>query len=170
MVGYATKNECYTFYMQPKKVVVAAVVLRLLLGWLMLADGVQILLTPHWSARSFLLGAKTFPAFYAWFAAPINSWWVDPINSWGITLVGVALLLGVGVRPAAWAGAALMILYYFPHYTFPMVPNGFIVDEHIIYAAAFVLIAVFPAAQSFGLSRLARQTFLGRIPLLRAWM
>ena len=151
-----------------KQVTIAATALRLLLGWFMFIDGLQILQTPGWTASSFLAGAKTFPAFYAWFAMAGNSWWVDPLNSWGITLVGVALLLGVGIRPAAWAGAALMILYYFPHYAFPVVPHGFIVEEHIIDAAAFVLIALLPAAQSFGLARYIRNTFLGRIPALRS--
>lgn len=149
-----------------KNVTVVATVLRLLLGWYMFVDGFQILLTPNWTASSFLLSAQTFPAFYAWFGAASNSWWIDPLNSWGITLIGVALLLGIGVRTAAWAGAALMILYYFPHYAFPTVPHGFIVEEHIINAAAFVLIAVFPAAQTFGLARYIRKTFLGRIPVL----
>ena len=153
---------------EPRRVVCAATALRLLLGWYMLVDGAQILLTPHWSAAGFLSGAQTFPAFYAWFALPMNAWWVNPLNSWGITLIGIALLTGVGVRFASWAGAALMLLYYFPHYTFPIVPHGYIVEEHIIYAAAFVLFAVWPAAQTFGLGSYLRRTFLGRVPVLRA--
>lgn len=152
------------------KVKVASTVLRLLLGWFMLIDGAQILMTPNWTAAGFLNNALTFHSFYAWFALPINSWWVDPLNSWGITLVGVALLLGVYVRPAAWAGAALMILYYFPHYSFPTVPHGFIVEEHIIDAAAFVFIAVFPPAQSFGIAPILRKTFLAKIPFIGAWV
>ena len=151
-----------------KRVTLAAVVLRLLLGWFMFVDGLQILLTPNWSASGFLLGAKTFPQFYAWFAQPGFAWWVNPLNSWGITLVGVALILGVGVRPAAWAGAALMILYYFPHYVFPSVPHGYIVEEHIIDAAVFVLIALMPQAQAFGLRALFLRSPLGRIPLVRS--
>ena len=153
--------------MQPTRVLVAATALRLLLGWYMFIDGLQAVTTQGWSARTFLLGAKTFPQFYAWFALPMNSWWVNPLNSWGITLIGAALLIGVGVRVASWAGALMMLLYYFPHYTFPIVPHGYIVEEHLIYAAAFVLFAVWPAAQVFGLARYLRQTFLGRIPLLR---
>ncbi len=150
-----------------KKITIAATALRLLLGWFMFVDGLQILLTPNWSASNFLLGAKTFPAFYAWFATAGNAWWINPLNSWGITLIGVALLLGVGVRFASWAGATLMVLYYFPHYALPTVPNGYLVEEHIIYAAAFILIAFLPAAQSFGLAGYIRKTFLGRIPILR---
>ena len=130
--------------------------------------GIEKILDPAWTAAGFLLGAKTFSSFYAWFASPANLWWVDPFNAWGITLVGVALLLGVGIRPAAWAGAALMILYYFPPNAFPSVPHGFIVEEHVIYAAAFALVALLPAAQAFSLDAFARRTFLGRIPLLRS--
>jgi thiosulfate dehydrogenase [quinone] large subunit len=153
--------------MHNKKITVAATVLRLLLGWYLLVDGVQILMTPGWSAAGFLKGALTFPHFYAWFAMPINSWWVDPLNSWGITLIGVALILGVGIKPAAWGAAVMHILYYFPHYAFPIVPHGYIVEEHIIYAAAFVLIALMPQAQTFGFGGyLRKNTFLGRIPVL----
>ncbi len=164
------RGASYTYLYMDKKITVAATVLRVLLGWFMLIDGAQILLTPQWSASGFLLSAKTFPAFYAWFATAGNSWWVDPLNSWGITLIGVALLLGVGIRAASWAGAALMILYYFPHYDLPTVPHGYLVEEHLIYAAAFVLIALLPAAQSFGLARFVRATPLGRIPVVREWL
>ena len=153
--------------MASRSVIYTTVVLRLLMGWFMLVDGWQILMTPGWTAAGFLNGAQTFPSFYAWFALPMNSWWVDPLNSWGITLIGVALILGIGIRPAAWAGAAMMILYYFPHYAFPIVPHGYIVEEHIIYAAVFVLIALFPAAQKCAFGNLLRKTFLGRIPVVR---
>lgn len=145
-----------------------AITLRLLLGWYMFFAGIEKVLDPAWTAKGFLLSAKTFPEFYAWFAQPMNSWWIDPLNGWGITLIGVALLLGVGVRPAAWAGAALMIIYYFPHYVFPTVPHGFIVDDHIIYAVAFILIALLPLAQQSGLGNIVRRTFLGRIPIVKS--
>lgn len=128
--------------------------------------GIEKVLNPEWTAQKFLLGAKTFPDFYAWFALPMNAWWVDPLNAWGIMLIGVALLLGVGVRAASWAGAAMMIIYYFPHNVFPTVPHGYIVEEHIIYAAVFALIALFPPAHHFGLSKLLRKTFLGRLPVV----
>ncbi len=133
----------------------------------MLADGIGILRTPGWTAANFLANAKTFPAFYAWFALPMNTWWLNPLNSWGITLIGVALVLGIGVRPAAWAGVLMMLLYYFPHYTLPWLPNhGFIVDQHLIFAAAFFLVAVFPESYLFGLGTLLSRTFLGRIPII----
>lgn len=145
-----------------------AVALRLSLGWFMFFAGIEKVLDPAWTAQGFLLGAKTFPEFYAWLASPTNIWWIDPLNAWGITLIGVALFLGVGVRVAAFGGVVMMALYYFPHVTLPWVPHGFVVEEHIIYAAAFGLIAVLPLANRFGLSHTLRQTFLGNVPLLRA--
>jgi len=144
----------------------AAPLLRFLLGWFMFFAGIEKVINPEWSASGFLMAAKTFPDFYAWFASASQSWWVDPLNAWGITLVGVALVLGVAVRPAALAGLALMLLYYFPHVDFPYVEHGFIVEEHIIYGAAFLLVAFLPAARRFSFSRTLRHSFLGRIPVI----
>ncbi len=145
---------------------IAAVGLRLLLGWFMFFAGLEKVLNPEWSASGFLLAAKTFPEFYAWFALPMNSWWADPLNAWGIFLVGAALLLGVFIKPAAWAGALLMIIYYFPHNAFPTVPHGFIVEEHIIYAAAFALVALLPLSQEFSLTQFLKKTPLRKIPFI----
>ena len=150
------------------KTIIAAVTLRLLLGWYMFFAGIEKVLDPSWTASGFLSHAKTFPEFYAWFGSPMNAWWIDPLNAWGITLIGVALLLGVAVRLAAYAGAFLMIIYYFPHNVFPSVPHGYIVEEHIIYAVAFMLVAVSPAAHHFGLSKMFRKTFLMKIPIIKS--
>ena len=144
--------------------------LRFVLGWFMFFAGIEKVLNPEWTAQGFLMTAKTFPALYAWFAEPFNSWWIDPLNAWGITLVGVALLLGVFVRPAAFAGALLMILYYFPHVDFPHLPHGYIVEEHIVYAVAFILIALMPRTVQFGLGNVLQKTSLGKISYIKRWL
>jgi thiosulfate dehydrogenase [quinone] large subunit len=143
--------------------------LRFVLGWYMVADAYLIVTNPNWSAAGFLASAKTFPAFYAWFAQPQNLVWINPLNEWGIMLIGIALLLGIGVRPAAWAAVVLHILYYFPHYAYPFqMQYGWVVEEHIIYAAAFAVVALSPFAEFFGLGAWARRSFLARIPLVRS--
>jgi len=152
------------------KVKMSVNVLRVLLGWFMFFAGIEKVLNTEWSAQGFLLTAKTFPTIYAWFAEPLNSWWIDPLNAWGITLVGVALLLGVFTRPAAFSGALLMILYYFPHVDFPYLEHGFIVEEHIIYAVAFILVALVPKEEQCGLGNLLRKTPLGNLPVLNRWL
>ena len=145
---------------------VSSIMLRLMLGWYMFFAGIEKVMNTEWSASGFLMHAKTFPAFYAWFGSEANAWWINPLNAWGIFLVGVALLLGVGIRFASILGATLMILYYFPHNVFPTVPHGFIVEEHIINAVAFIFIAFYLPAHKFGLADKLRKTFLGRIPVL----
>lgn len=151
-----------------KNIIITSVIVRILLGWYMFFAGIEKVLDPAWTAKGFLLSAQTFPTLYAWFALPGNSWWVDPLNAWGITLVGVAFVLGVGIRAASWGGAALMILYYFPHYTLPFIPHGFIVEYHIVFAAAFILIGLMPEARRFALSGFFKKTFLGKIPIVRS--
>ncbi|MFA5996891.1 MAG: hypothetical protein WC791_00175 [Candidatus Paceibacterota bacterium] len=150
-----------------KKVMIASVALRMSLGWFMLFDGILNALNPQFTAAKFLAGAKTFPGFYAWFATPANLAWVDPFNLAAIILIGIALFFGVFIRPAAWCGVLMMIIYYFPHYAFPVVPHGYIVEDHFIYAVIFAFSALSPAAQQFALGNVLRaKTFLGQVPLV----
>ena len=114
---------------------------RISLGWLFFYAGITKILDPNWSAQGFLGSAKTFPDLYAWFASPANINWVNFLNEWGLTLIGVALILGVFTKWASIAGILMMLLYYFPGLDFPYIDHGFIVDQHIIYIFLFALIA-----------------------------
>lgn len=143
-----------------------AVATRLLLGWFMIFDALPMVTDPTFSAAGFLTSAKTFPAFYAWFAQPGNLIWVNPLNEWGIMAIGVAFFLGVFMRPAAIAAFVMMFVYYFPHYVFPTVPHGIFVEEHIVYAAAFMLVGFMPQAQRFGLGDMLKKSSLGRMPII----
>ncbi len=128
------------------------VALRLALGFLMLYAGVTKLADPAWSAGGYLAGAKTFHGLYAFFASPAVLPAINVINEWGLTLLGVSLLLGIGVRLSGILGALLMLLYYFPVLDFPVVaPHSYLVDEHIVYAAALLLLSAVRAGRVFGL-------------------
>src|SRR3989338_2944417 len=113
--------------------------LRVSFGWMFLYAGITKILNPEWSAAGYLKGAKTFAGFYQWLAGPQVIPVVNFINEWGLALLGVSLIFGVFVRLSGILGAALMLMYYFPILQFPY-PNAhsYIVDEHIIYAAAWV--------------------------------
>ena len=116
---------------------------RLAVGWLMFYAGITKIVNPAWPAGGYLANAKTFPGFYGWLAAAENISWVNFLNEWGLTLIGLSLILGLGVRLSSILGALLMLLYYFPVLEFPEVAHGFIVDEHIVYAAIlFLFVAV----------------------------
>ena len=126
--------------------------LRLALGWLMFYAGVTKVLNPEWSAGGYLAAAKTFTGFYQWLASPAILPVIDFINEWGLTLLGVSLILGIGVRLSSILGAILMLLYYFPILDFPYPnPHSFLVDDHIIYALALLLLAAVRAGRVWGL-------------------
>ncbi len=126
-------------------------VLRITTAWLLLYAGITKVLDPSWSAKGYLASAKTFPGIYGWFASPENIGWVNFLNEWGLTLIGISLILGLGVRISSVLGAVLMLAYYFPVLEFPKVEHGFIVDDHIIYAAVLLFFAAVRAGRYYGL-------------------
>ena len=73
---------------------------------------------------------------------------VDWLFMLGLLLIGLALILGIGMKIAGYAGAALMFLMW-SALLFPK--NNPIFDEHIIYLLLFLLFATGKAGQSFGL-------------------
>ena len=94
------------------------------------------------------------------------------MNEWGLTLIGIALILGIAVRFYSFFGALLMLLYYFPILQFPYPnPHSYIVDEHIIYTAAFLALAAVRAGRVWGLENwCANLPICSRFPRLRNWL
>lgn len=134
---------------------VSLVLLRVSFGWLFFYAGLSKILNPDWSAAGYLGGAKTFGSFYNLFLGDSILPIINFINEWGLTLLGVSLILGLFVRPAALFGAALMILYYFPVLEFPRImPHSYLVDDHIIYALVLVFLAAIGAGHVWGLDKL----------------
>ena len=133
-------------------------ILRVLLGWVFLYAGLAKIFTPGWSAAGLLHAAKTFPALYAWFSTPGILPVVNFLNAWGLTLLGVSLILGLFVRWSTIPGMVLMLLYYFADNAFPSFPSGFIVDEHVIYIAALVLLFAFNAGKIWGIDGILGKT------------
>ncbi len=134
--------------------------LRLALGWIFLYAGVTKILNPDWSAAGYLKGSQTLPFLYDWFANPQNIGWVNLLNEWGQTLVGLSLVLGVFIRPAAVGGILLMILYYLPILHFPYAGKGttsFLVDQHVIFILVFILLIIFDAEKYWGLKSVVKK-------------
>lgn len=151
---------------------IALFLLRISMGWLMLYAGVTKIVDPAWSAEGYLKAAKTFPGLFAWFAQPGILPVINFINEWGLTLLGISLILGIGVRLSSILGALLMLLYYFPVLTFPYIkPHSYIVDDHIIYFLALLVLGAFSAGRVWGLENwCANLPTCRRYPRLRAWL
>ena len=127
--------------------------LRITTGWLMFYAGITKVVDPAWSAAGYLTGAKHFIGFYQRLAQPGILPFVNFINEWGLTLLGISLILGIGVRLSATLGAVLMILYYIPlGFPYPDA-HSLVVDEHIIYACALFVLACWRAGRAWGLER-----------------
>lgn len=126
--------------------------LRVSTGWMMLYAGVTKIINPNWSAEGYLAGAKMFPSFFHWLLQPNILPTVNFVNEWGLTLLGVSLILGIGVRLSSILGALLMLLYYLPILDFPY-PNAhsYIVDDHVIYIFVLLFFAAIRAGHTWGL-------------------
>jgi thiosulfate dehydrogenase (quinone) large subunit len=147
------------------------VFLRLALGFLFFYAGVTKLLNPAWSAEGYLKGAKTLPELYNLFLQPGILPIVNFINEWGLTLLGISLLFGVAVRLSSWLGAFLMLLYYLPDLTFPFVGHSMLVDEHIIYILALLLLGSVRAGKVWGLETwCSNLPICSKYPKLRNWL
>ena len=146
--------------------------MRITLGWMFFYAGITKVLNPEWTAAGYLAGAKTFTGFYQWLAGPGVLPITNFMNEWGLTLIGVSLILGVAVRLSSYAGALMMLLYYFPIPQFPYPnPHSYIVDEHIIYAAALILLGGVGAGRVWGLENWCTNLpICSRFPRLRNWL
>ncbi len=85
--------------------------------------------------------------------------WADYLFMIGLAAIGTALILGVGMRAAAGAGAVLLVMMW--SVVLPPENNVFM-DDHLIYALVLILLAALNAGRSFGLGALWERTALVR--------
>lgn len=151
---------------------ISLLALRLSLGWMFFYAGITKILNPAWTSAGYLKGAKTFVVFYNALLSPSILPIIDFINEWGLLLLGISLILGVFVRLSSIFGTALMLLYYFPILDFPYPnPYSFIIDEHIIYALALLILATWRAGRAYGLENwCANLPICSKFPRLREWV
>ncbi len=140
----------------------ALVVLRMLVGWHFLYEGLAKLLNPYWTSAGYLAGSQWwFKGLFLDIAAnPTAVTVVDYLNVWGLTLIGLGLLLGLFTRAATVAGIVLLALYYiaappFGGYVYDMPTEGsyLIVNKILIELAALLVLLAYPTGRSFGLDR-----------------
>ena len=102
------------------------------------------------SPTSGFLSKGTEGPFGEMFAGMAGSVAVDWLFMMGLLGVGLALVLGMGMFVAAWAGSAQMLLIYlsmFPPTTHP------VVDQHVIYILCFWVLWYFKAGEVWGLGK-----------------
>ena len=145
--------------------------LRVSMGWLFFYAGITKVINPEWSAAGFLNNAKAFSWFFSWVAGPNLLPITNFVNEWGLTLLGVSLILGIGVRFSSILGAVLMLLYYLPR-GFPRPDvNSFVVDQHIIFIFALLYFSAIKAGRVWGLENwCSNLPICSKFPRIRNWL
>jgi thiosulfate dehydrogenase (quinone) large subunit len=159
-------------YMQERKFnnlqMAALVVLRVMIGWHFLYEGVAKLMKGNWSAAGFLLQSKwLFAGIFKWMAnTPEVLSAVNLMNIWGLIAIGLGLILGCFTTIASLAGIALILLYYVCNpplvglfYSIPMEGHYMIVNKNVVEMAALFVIAVTGTGRYAGLDRILRKIF-----------
>lgn len=137
--------------------------LRILIGWHFLYEGLVKLLDPNWTSASYLTGAHWLLAdFFKGVAGnPGVLHAVDMLNIWGLMLIGAGLMFGFLTRVASIAGALILLLYYVVNPPLPATGFGLsgegnylIINKNLIEMAMLVVIAIFPGHALYGTDRL----------------
>ena len=148
------KNNQYQFY--------GLVVLRVLIGWHFLYEGISKLINPYWSSAAYLLDSKWIFSGLAKtiVSNPTLLTISDYANMYGLTLVGVSLLLGLFSRYGSIVGMGFVLSYYLfappllgLEYGKPNEGSYLIVNKNLIEVCALWVIYAFPTSQIIGLDR-----------------
>ena len=89
--------------------------------------------------------------FFAAIASPTT----DVLFMLGMLAIGVAVMLGIGLRISAVAGTVIMLFMYLAEWPFGADAESTnpLVDYHIIYALALITVAALSAGDTWGLGR-----------------
>lgn len=142
---------------------IAITVLRVVVGWHVLYEGLAKLTSPSWSAAGYLRVSRgPFSGLFHWIAG--NPQLLDQANQitmYGLTIVGVLLILGLFTRLAAAGGIAFILLFYLCNppfvgyfYSIPSEGSYLIVNKNLVEISALVVILVTRSGLFAGLDRI----------------
>lgn len=146
----------------------ALVLLRVLIGWHFLYEGVAKLMKPGWSAAGFLMQSRgPFADLFRGIAAsPDVLAVVNNLNKWGLTCIGLGLILGCFTRFASASAIFVIGAYYLCNplligyfYSIPMEGSYLIVNKNLVEMAALFVILVTQSGRYVGLDRILHVWF-----------
>ena len=138
------------------------VALRIVMGWLFLWPFLDKLLglgfatapenawirggSPTTGFLKFATSGPLSPLFQSLAGNPVVDW----AFMLGLLFIGLALVLGIGVKIAGYSGAVMVLLMWLSN--LPPEHNPFL-DEHIVYMIILILLAASNAGQWVGLGK-----------------
>ncbi|MEN8193023.1 MAG: DoxX family membrane protein [Bacteroidota bacterium] len=128
--------------------------LRLIIGYHFLFEGVNKLFNPSWSAVGFLLQSNwIFSDLFILIAnSPTLLAISDFLNIWGQILIGLALIIGLVSRYAAIGGAVLLLLYYVAYP--PFIEGYTFVDRNLLEFLGLIIVMLFQTSYIIGVDGL----------------
>jgi thiosulfate dehydrogenase [quinone] large subunit len=156
---------------------IAITLLRVLVGWHFLYEGLTKLMSPTWSAAGYMKASRgPFAAFFKWIASqPHLLDNANLITMYGLTIVGVLLILGLFTRLASLAGIGFILLFYLCNppfvgyfYSIPTEGSYLIVNKNLVELSALFVILVTGSGRFAGLDRILHGMFARRTRLATA--
>ena len=156
---------------------IAITVMRVVVGWHFLYEGIAKLMAPSWSAAGYLKQARgPFAELFKGLAANPNQLAnADLVTMWGLTLVGLLLVLGLFTRLASLGGIAFILMFYFANppfvgyfYALPTEGSYLVVNKNLVELCALVVILVTGSGRFAGLDRILHALFSRRPGLAAA--
>jgi len=155
--------------------------LRIVMGWTLFQGGWTKLITyldadpsNDWTAAGFLTNAvPPGNPFAGAFAAMAGNPLIDWLNVLGLTLCGLAPIVGAFVRWSAFWGAVMMLFHWAAALTGGLlaglpVAHGWVVDDHVVYAVLPFGLGAFGAGRILGVdAHLERTAVVESDPWLR---
>ena len=150
---------------------IAITVLRVVVGWHFLYEGLAKLTSPSWTSAGYLRQARgPFADQFRWLASqPELLANADTITMWGLTLVGLLLMLGLFTRLASLAGIGFILLFYLAtppfvgyFYAIPSEGSYLVVNKNLVELCALVVILVTGSGRFAGLDRILHRLFARR--------
>jgi thiosulfate dehydrogenase [quinone] large subunit len=141
----------------------AIIVLRVLIGWHFLYEGIAKLSNPNWSAAGYLTQARgPLAGFFHWMASDPNVLAnVNLMNQWGLTLIGLGLIVGCFTRLAAASGILVIMLFYLCNppfvgyfYSIPSEGSYLIVNKNLVEVAALAVVFTTRSGLVAGIDRI----------------
>jgi thiosulfate dehydrogenase (quinone) large subunit len=148
------------------------VLLRVVIGWHFLYEGIAKLSAPSWSAAGFLSQSRgPFAGIFRGLAAdPETLGNVNLLTMWGLVAIGLGLIVGCLTRTAAFSGILMILFIYLCnppfvgyYYSIPTEGSYLIVNKNVGELAALVVIMVTGSGRYAGIDRIIHALLFGKV-------
>ena len=158
--------------MLSRSAMIAITLMRVVVGWHFLYEGIAKLTSASWSAAGYLKASRgPFAAFFHWIAGqPQLLDKANLITMYGLTIVGALLILGLFTRAAALGGLGLVMLFYLCNppfvgyfYSIPSEGSYLIVNKNLVEVCALAVILLTRSGLFAGLDRIVHRVVFARV-------